>query len=126
MRFFFLDTSFLINMVKFGQNYIELAQEHFNEILIPSYPKNVMLELQQIASKDGKLSKQAKLALQIISKFKEFPIIEGKTDELILDLCNKFSGILATADEELMHKAYSKGIPVAFIKKNGKIVCFKD
>jgi rRNA-processing protein FCF1 len=113
-------------MVKFGKNYIELAQENFNEILIPSYPKNVMLELQQIASKDGKLSKQAKLALQIISKFKEFPIIEGKTDELLLDLCNKFNGILATADEELMHKAYSKNIPVAFIKKNGKIVCFKD
>jgi rRNA-processing protein FCF1 len=43
-----------------------------------------------------------------------------------LDLCNKFNGILATADEELMHKAYSKNIPVAFIKKNGKIVCFKD
>jgi Uncharacterized proteins of PilT N-term./Vapc superfamily len=126
MRYFFLDTSFLINMVKFGKNYVELAQDYFDEILLPSYPKKVEFELQQIASKEGKLAKQAKLALQIISKFKEFYVEGEKTDEILLDLCRKFNGILATADEELMHKAFSQGIPVVFIKKNGKMVCFKD
>jgi len=125
MRYFFLDTSFILSLIEKGKYLVNLSQEYLNELLIPATSISVIKELENL-SKNKSYERKVNLARQIISKYKIFEDNSQNTDDSLLELCKKYNGILATADVELLNKAMKKGIAVMFLKQGRKLVYFES
>jgi rRNA-processing protein FCF1 len=125
MRYFFLDTSFILSLIEKGKDLVNLSQDYLNELLIPATSLSVIKELENL-SKNKSYERKVNLAKQIISKYKIFEDDSQNADESLLELCKKYNGILATADIELLNRALEKGIAVMFLKQGRKLVYFES
>ncbi|MDT7891211.1 MAG: PIN domain-containing protein [Thermoproteota archaeon] len=125
MRYFFLDTSFILSLIEKGKDLVNLSQDYLNELLIPATSLSVIKELENL-SKNKSYERKVNLAKQIISKYKIFEDDSQNADESLLELCKKYNGILATADIELLNRALEKGIAVMFLKHGRKLVYFES
>ena len=113
-----LDTSFLVNCVKFKLDFIKQLSDH--ELFMVA---SIADELNELASGGGADAKNAKVALKPISKIKSVAEPEstaGDVDASLLEL-SKEGYAVATQDAELKIKVKALGGTVAFIRQR-KIV----
>jgi len=110
------DTNFLIYSVKQNIDFIDqLRKRGFSHFLIPS---SVLNELEALGrSLKGKDKLAAKIALEIVNS-ESFTIVETdkKTDDSLLEVCEKEGALLFTNDRLLIKRARKKGVSVGFIK----------
>ena len=114
-----LDTSFLVNCVKFKIYFLEQLKEH-EIFLVPS----VVDELNEIASGKSADSKNAKIALALTKKIKivtEPDSTAGDADASLLEL-SKEGFVVATQDTGLKKKIKSQGGKIAYIRQRKIVV----
>jgi Uncharacterized proteins of PilT N-term./Vapc superfamily len=122
MRYLLIDTSFLLEMMKLGKNLISQSENFLGEKLIPSTTTNVINELKSLSVGKDKKSRLANLALKLSLNFnKIFESQEKYTDLDLINIGIKNNCVIATADLELAHKAFNKGIDVIILKEKGRL-----
>jgi len=121
MKKIVLDTSFLVDIVKF-----KIDLKEIDEVISQPYKllttDSVIKELEKLSAKKGKESKNAKIALKLI-KSKRVEILKSKvktTDKAIIKLCDK-KMIVATDDRELRKKLKNLGIKTIYLRAKKKI-----
>ncbi|MEM5879169.1 MAG: PIN domain-containing protein [Candidatus Aenigmatarchaeota archaeon] len=115
MRRVFLDTNFLIDLIRFKIGLEEIQvflQEPIDFFILSSTLK----ELQTIARNKGKSGNLAKVALEIV-KSKGIKILETEQspDKAFLSLADK-NTIIATNDSELRKKLKKLGIKTIYLR----------
>lgn len=121
MKKIILDTSFLMDIVKF-----KIGLEEIDKII--SQPcklltiNSVIKELEKLSAKKGKDSKNAKIALKLI-KSKRIEILKSKertADKAIIKLCDKKT-MVATDDKELRKKLKNLGIKTIYLRAKKRV-----
>lgn len=114
MKRIFLDTSFLIDIVRY-----KIDIKSLDEILEEKYElftiTQVIKELEKIASSRKKESKYAKLALKLIDlhKIKILKFSEKSADKVLISLSN---AIIATNDKKLRKRLKDKKIKTIYLR----------
>jgi len=86
-------------------------------------PTAVIKELDKLASSAGvKRAKEAKLTLDLISKFKTIRMDSVVADDAIMDYVSRRKCMVATIDNELKNKLQRNGVSVVTLSKNKLIV----
>jgi len=116
-----LDTSGIMMVFEFKidlENQLRRVLGNF-EIVIPS---SVINELNSI-SKKGKEKKKtyAKLGLSYINNYRT-KMTEGKADDDVLLLAEKYKGIIVTNDKEIRKKAKKKLIKTIYLRSKKYLV----
>ncbi|MEM5772975.1 MAG: PIN domain-containing protein [Candidatus Aenigmatarchaeota archaeon] len=116
----FLDTNFLIDLIKFKINLEEillLFQEPIDFFVLSSSIK----ELEKIARSKGKSGSSAKLALKLV-ELKRIKIFqtEESPDKAFLSLADK-NTIIATNDSKLRKKLKTLGIKTIYLRGKKKL-----
>ncbi len=119
MKRIILDTSFLVNCVRFRIDFIQ----EINRICDFRYELFIIdksiWELNNIISKGGKSSSFAKLVLKMLEGFEIKSIITGEdgfVDDLIMSSADKET-VVATQDMPLRKKLKAMSISVIFIRQ---------
>jgi hypothetical protein len=116
MKKVLLDTSFLIDLVRFrvGMDEIPALLQEPHKIFSLSATLN---ELRKIARKGGTDSNLARLALEIVKlkKVKTIWVKEKNADRALLSLADK-NTIVATDDRELRKRLKSLGIKTIYVR----------
>lgn len=116
------DTSFLIVLANRPVKGMDELEARFGKVnfLIPTA---VIKELNKLASSTGvKRAKEAKLTLDLISKFKIVRLDSVVADDAIIDYAARRKCMAATIDNELKNKLQRNGMSVVTLSKNKLIV----
>jgi len=125
MKKIVLDTSFLVDSIKF-----KIDLEEIDKLVSQPYKlltiNSVIKELEKLSAKEGRDSKNAKIALKLV-KSKRIKILKskvlkskGSTDKAIIKLSDKKT-IVATDDRELRKKLKNLGIKTIYLRAKKKI-----
>lgn len=118
-----IDTSFLLACVQKGKDLLYKVEETLKTPIKPIILENILKELERISMRKGKISKEAKLALKIASKYDKISAYNENipVDEALLEIAFKNKYPVLTCDIKLKKKLRIRKIPVIFLKKDGKI-----
>jgi rRNA-processing protein FCF1 len=121
MKRIFLDTNFLIDLVRFRIEIerISALLEEPHQIFILS---SVINELERIANKKGKSSNFARLALEMIrlKKIKTIRVEGENPDKTFLSMADK-NTIIATNDRKLRIKLKGLGIKTVYLRAKKRL-----
>jgi len=112
------DSSILIAAAEMGRDLIALLEERGD---LPQWRvtiTNVVEEMERLAHKRSKkVSKMARLALQLAKKLTILPGLEGvPTDEAIVRVAREKGLAVATIDASLRRRLRGEGVPVIYLK----------
>ncbi|MFV2014254.1 MAG: PIN domain-containing protein [Candidatus Heimdallarchaeota archaeon] len=119
----FIDTNVLLHHFEFKIN----IEEAINRIVTKKYEifvhRLVEMEILESLIKKGKVARNAKVAVQLMSRYKEYDDeveYEG-TDVALMQTAKKENGCVLTFDKDLKRRCLSRGIAVISLYKPGRL-----
>lgn len=118
----FIDTNVLLHHFDYKIN----IEEAINRILTRKYDifvhRLVEAEIIEALTKKGKIGRNAKIAIQLMSRYKEYDdqVEHAGTDIALIESAQKENGCVLTFDKVLKHRCKARGIAVISHYKTGR------
>lgn len=119
-----LDTNFLMTPFSLEIDVISELNRIINQKYEIIIPRGVINELKGLSKNPNlKISKAAKLALEIAQRYKivDLKTENGDMDELIVKFSKKEYCAVATNDQNLRRKLKSEGIPTIYVRQKSHL-----
>lgn len=119
----FIDTNVLLHHFEFKIN----IEEATNRVITRKYEifvhRLVEVEILEALSKKGKIARNAKVAVQLMSRYKEYDdqIEYPGTDIALIQAAEKEKGCVLTFDKDLKRRCKSQGVAVLSLYKPGRL-----
>jgi rRNA-processing protein FCF1 len=110
------DSSFLMAVVARPTTWFEDIVDSvgkFDPVLLEC----VRAELEKLASREGRSSREARVSLEMASRFKAEPSGRGRVDDEIASVARTTGSMVATADAELARTLRASHIRVVSLRK---------
>ncbi|MCE7736267.1 MAG: PIN domain-containing protein [Candidatus Heimdallarchaeota archaeon] len=119
----FIDTNVLLHHFEFKIN----IEEAINRIITRKYEifvhRLVEEEILEALKKKGKVARNAKVAVQLMSRYKEYDdqIEYPGTDIALMEAAEKEKGCVLTFDKDLKQRCKLQGVAVISLYKQGRL-----
>ncbi len=122
----FIDTNVLLHSSDYGLNIPDEISRLINSKFIIFVHPSVESEIINTLTTKGKSSRQARLAIQLSSRFQSYiddKIFAG-ADQALLETAEKENGCVLTFDKGLKSKCIKRNVPVISFFKKGRLKLF--